>query len=445
MPPMPFDRPPRGAASLLAALVAVVAATCGGEPLIDEGATATASATSGEASTSSGGASTSTGVDESSTDDAGASTGGTTVEATTSSDATTMTSDATTSDTTDATTTDTTTTTTGADDPPPDPCAKQDKPPPDVGARKALNDDPRFIQVYVNNVENLKLPGEQCPGEWTDLIAYMKTVKPSPDLFLVSQVSDAAQLDLLVKRMTDDLPGAFAGVIADADPWTQGSPCGKEKAKQTNAVIYRTGRFTKVGPKHVWQAWANTWSEANDNCVRNNQARTRGVMIKLHDDIADKVVTVASLHWSTSQGGGPDPACAKKNVLEVDEKLHKSGFGGDLVIFGGDFNEPDRKDNNDYRPWYAAANGDKGGALNYRDPIFRACQQADKLHACLDDHWTGVGSFRRIDMLFAKTGAGCRARSDRAHTITFDEADEAAQSSGLNYSDHRAVRAEFYY
>lgn len=329
--------------------------------------------------------------------------------------------------------------------PPPDLCADQDEPPPDPGPRKAINDNPAFIQVYVNNIENLKLAGEQCPGNWTDLVYYMKTIEPSPDLFLVQQISDTAQLDVLVSRMTEDLPGIFHGVIADADPWTQQSPCGPEKAKQTNAIIYREGRFAPVGDKHVWQSWAHK----NGECVRNNQARTRNVMIKLHDKIADRDVTVASIHWSTFQGDGPDPACAEKNVLEADEKLKKAGFGGDLVIFGGDFNEPDRQADGDPRPWYAAANGDDGGELNYRDPIYYKCQSG-KLQTCLDDNWT-IGGERRIDMLFAQDKHGCRARTARAHTITYAEGDAAAEQftgdgdPALNYSEHRGIRAEFYY
>ncbi|MFZ6184680.1 hypothetical protein [Nannocystis pusilla] len=332
------------------------------------------------------------------------------------------------------------------DEPPVDLCAHQDDAPPAVDAPKAINDDPAFIQVYVNNIENLKIQGEQCPGDWTDLIAYMKSIQPSPDLFLVQQISDSAQLDTLVKRMTDEMPGIFEGIIADADPWTQLSPCGKEKEKQTNAIIIRQGRFSVVGEKHVWQSWVNK----DGACVRNNQARTRNVMVKLHDKIADKDVTVASLHWATAQGEGPDPACAKQNVLEADEKLHKKGFGGELVLFGGDFNEPDRKDNGDWRPWYAEANGDVGGALNYRDPIFRACKSGGGVQACLDDNWT-IGGDKRIDMLFGKDGHGCRARTRRAHTITYAEAEAAAKEltgdtdPDLNYSEHRGIRAEFYY
>lgn len=334
---------------------------------------------------------------------------------------------------------------TTGEEPPIDVCAHQDDPPPNVGMRKAINDDPAFIQVYVNNIENLKLAGEECAGDWTDLIWYMKTIKPSPDLFLVQQISDQQQLDHLVQRMTDDLPGIFEGVIADEKPWTQGSPCGPEKARQTNAIIFRKGRFDVVGAKYVWQSWAHK----NGKCVRNSQARTRNVMIKLHDKIADKDVTVASLHWSTFQGDGPDPACAEANIAEADQKLHKKGFKADLVVFGGDFNESDRTAGGNFRGWYKAANGDDGGELNYRDPIFRMCQGGG-LKACLDDNWT-IGSGRRIDAMFAQDGHGCRARTDRAHTITYNEAEAAAEEltgdvdPKLHYSEHRAIRAEIYY
>jgi hypothetical protein len=92
---------------------------------------------------------------------------------------------------------------------PVDLCADQDTPPPSPGARTAVNRDPAFIQVYVNNIENLKVAGEQCRGDWTDLIYYMKTVKPSPDLFLVQQIANQAQLNDLLQRMTNQLPGIF--------------------------------------------------------------------------------------------------------------------------------------------------------------------------------------------------------------------------------------------
>lgn len=330
-------------------------------------------------------------------------------------------------------------------DPPADPCADQDDPPPNVGEPGAVNDEPAFIQVYVNNIENLKLADEECAGDWTDLIFYMKSFKPAPDVFLVQQVSDTAQLKVLVDRMSAELPGDYQGVIADGDPWTQGSPCGPEKARQTNAVIFRTGRFTQVGGKHVWQAWANK----DDTCVRSKQARTRSVMVKLHDEVAGRDVTVASIHWATDQGMGPDPACAEKNIAEVDQIVHMQGYRGDLVVFGGDFNESDRQDDGDFRAWYRKANGDDGGAFNYRDPVYRACS-SDALKKCLDDNWT-IGSGRRIDMLFGQDGEGCRARTRRAHTITYDEADAAAEqfegsdAASLNYSEHRGVRAEFYY
>lgn len=309
-----------------------------------------------------------------------------------------------------------------------------------------INGKPGFLHVYVNNVENLKKPNEQCRGDWTDLIHYMKTVKPSPDLFLVQQVSNQAQLDVLVTRMTNALPGVYAGIIADANPWNQGSPCGAEKAKQTNAIIYRVGRLEPIGDKHVWQSWAFRRGQ----CRRNHQARTRNVMQKFRDKVNDKTVTVASIHWSTAQGDGPDPACAKKNVLEADQKLHRPGFAADLYVFGGDMNEPDRRTNGSFRPWYAVANGDNGGALRYRDPVFRKCKQANgSTQSCLDDNWT-IGSGRRIDFLFAQNRQGCMVPTKRTHTITFNEADAASahiagSDNPLNYSDHRAIRTFIYY
>lgn len=423
-------------------LLLLALAACGTDPAADPTATASTSAAASTSTASTGAAATgdaSSGGDP--TTDVSPTSGGTSA-------ATASTGDVSTASTGDVTSTTTDAASTGEPMmPPPDACADQDEAPPEIDPPGAINDDPKFIQVYVNNIENLKTSGEQCPGDWTDLIYYMKTIRPSPDLFLVQQISDVAQLNTLVDRMNKELAGVFEGVIADADPWTQMSPCGQEKAKQTNAIVFRSGRFDKLGDKHVWQSWANKDGE----CVRNNQARTRNVMIKLHDKIADRDVTVASIHWSTAQGDGPDPACAKKNALEADEKVHMKAFGGDLVIFGGDYNESDRNDMGDFRAWYAALNGDDGAELNYRDPIFRMCKNQGGLQGCLDDNWT-IGSGRRIDAMFARTGDGCRARTSRAHTITYAEADAAAEEvtgmpndAKLNYSEHRAIRAAVFY
>jgi len=431
---------PRRTAGPLLLLLGLTA--CGADTVHDTSAALTTTAEPEPQATTSP-APTTTGAGDESTGDATTTTTTTTTE---SSSSTTSTASTTTTDPGSTSTTDEPATTEPADEPPADPCAAQDEPPPPVGAPSDTNDDPAFIHVYVNNVENLKLADESCAGDWTDLIYYMKTIKPAPDVFLVQQVSDTAQLNLLVDRMTDELPDSYEGIIADGDPWTQGSPCGKEKAKQTNAIIFRKGRFSQVGDKHVWQAWANK----NDACVRNSQARTRIVMARLHDEVADRHVTVASVHWSTFQGSGPDPACAEKNIAEVDTKVHKPGFGGDLVIFGGDFNESDRTEQGDFRKWYRQANGDDDGTLNYRDPVYRACQSEGSLLKCLDDQWT-IASGRRIDMVFSQDRHGCRTRTRRAHTIEYNEADAAAEditgsdNGSLNYSEHRGIRAEFYY
>lgn len=309
-----------------------------------------------------------------------------------------------------------------------------------------INGRPGFLHVYVNNIENLKTATERCRGDWTDLIHYMKTVKPSPDVFLVQQISNQAQLNVLVERMSNALPGKYRGIIADKNPWKQASPCGAEKAKQTNAIIYRVGRLEPIGDKHVWQSWAFR----KGKCRRNTQARTRNVMQKFRDKVNGKTVTVASIHWSTASGSGPDPACAKKNMLETDQKLHRAGYRADLYIFGGDMNEPDRRNDGSFRPWYAVANGDKGGALRWRDPVFRMCKRkSGSTQRCLDDNWT-VGSGRRIDFLFAQNREGCMVPTKRTHTVSFNEADAASRrivgsDNPLNYSDHRAIRSFIYY
>lgn len=329
--------------------------------------------------------------------------------------------------------------------PPPEPNPKCPTSVKNPAAYTGINANPKFLQVYVNNVENLELPTDQCHGDWKDLFYYMK-LHPSPDVFLVQQISGKAQLDELTKYMTDHLPGTFEGIVAEANPKKMGSPCGAPKAYQTNAIIYRSGRLKPVGAKETFQVQ----SFRNGGCLQSLQSRTIAVMQKFHDTVAQKNVSVASMHWGTAQGTGPDPACAEHNVQQMANKIEKAAFGGALMIFGGDANESDRNSQNAYKDWYHMANGDLGGKLGYRDAIFNLCdEKSGPVKACLDDNWTG-GAGGRIDFLWAKRGDGCLPMMTGQHTISYQEGDAAAKQvtgadSPYNYSGHRAIRAQVHY
>jgi hypothetical protein len=306
----------------------------------------------------------------------------------------------------------------------------------DTTEQLSINRDPDFLVVWTNNIENLKEPGENCPGDWQDLIWAMKDEPKSPDLFLVQQLNGAAQARFLAKTMSERLVGIYDFVIAEADPETVWySHCGREKHSQTNAIIYRVGRFDPIaGSKQVWK----TRVQRNDGaCEISNHSRSRSVLMKFRDKIAKKDVSVASIHWPLYSRN-----CADENAAETRRRL--SASGGDMLIFGGDGNVEDRSDDNDFRPWYrqtvAALNGE------YKDPIYAKCAAADRLHACLNDNHTTA---KRIDYLFA-SGPNNVTTSAPRKTLDFAEADASARKftgkdSPLNYSDHRAVFTYFHY
>ncbi|MEK8105906.1 hypothetical protein NKG94_13515 [Micromonospora sp. M12] len=115
-----------------------------------------------------------------------------------------------------------------------------------TGAQAAVNTSANYLVVYNNNIENW-LPSSCSDGyNWDRLITYLKGRPLSPDIFTVQQVSNQTQLDTLTRRLSDELPGTYAGQIAIANPGSMGytSTCGKLKNQQTNAVVYRTDRFT---------------------------------------------------------------------------------------------------------------------------------------------------------------------------------------------------------
>jgi len=307
----------------------------------------------------------------------------------------------------------------------------------------AANNDPGFVQVFNNNVENLPTVNLACPGDWQDLVYYMKRSPTKPDIFTVQQISNQSQLNSYVSRLTAELGEAYAGVIADPSPAKMNSPCGAPKDYQTNAVIYRKARFVdrSLGSR-TWQAQ----SDESGSCANNDQARTQAVKVRLHDKIANKDLTVASVHWPTAASGG-GVGCSESNARENAAEMTEDGYGGSLLIVAGDHNVTDVNSSGGFRPWYTLLNGDAGGALGYRETAYTACGGSK---SCLANNWTAGGD-RRIDFLFARKPNGQPPAVTGFHTITFNEgdaADKAATGSDRadrNYSDHRAVMARIHY
>jgi hypothetical protein len=320
---------------------------------------------------------------------------------------------------------------------------------PAPAALAAPNNNPAFVQVYVNNVENLEKVDDGCPGDWQDLVHYLSLQELRPDIFLVQQISNQGQLDLYTARLSSEFGEAYAGVIAEASPARMNSPCGSQKAHQTNAVIYRTGRFTLISdPDASTKRWQ---SQAHDgtSCVNNDQARTKNVKAMLHDDIADQDITVASIHWPTAAMDGPP--CAESNAREAIAELLEDGYGGSLLIFGGDGNVTDTDASGDFRPWYAGLNGDLGGTHGYRDASYAGCADSgEPINECLAENWT-IGGNRRIDYVFARRGDGTMPQMTYSHTVTFNEGDAAdlevtgTDRRDRSYSDHRAIRVRVHY
>lgn len=315
------------------------------------------------------------------------------------------------------------------------------------------NDDPGFVQVYDDNVENLPVVSAEpdCAGDWQDLLYYLRLQTYKPDLFIVQQISNQAQLDDYVARISSDFGEKYAGVIAVANPIVDARRC-SAKYHQTNAVIYRTARFSNYGlGNRTWQSQLETSSSGA--CTNNYQDRTKDVKVKLHDKIADRDLTVASVHWPTSSPGsyGGGPPCAQANAGEAVDELHEDGYGGDLLIFGGDTNISDVNwdaSGDPYRAWYSWLNADLGGAGGYRDAVYSLCMGTDDVKGCLQARST-FGT-KRIDFMFAKKSSGLPTIDGR-DTIAFNDADQAditltgTDRTDMNYSDHRAIAARIHY
>ncbi|MFI2291361.1 hypothetical protein [Streptomyces niveus] len=326
-------------------------------------------------------------------------------------------------------------------------------------AEAGPNNNPGFLQVYDANVENLPTTDEaspqECAGDWHDLMYYMRTQELKPDIYLVQQISNQAQLDLLLDRMRSHFGEKYAGVLAEPDPAPGGGVCVNYKKHQTNGVIWRTGRLDLVksqSPDNRWQAQNWTGTE----CVNNDQSRTKGIKALLYDRVSGNTVTAASFHWPTVSHGGAE--CARSNIGELSNELTEDGydsdgrFGGtDLYVAGGDTNAHDVKDGG-WSPWYAAANGDlPGSVLGFRDAVYADCQTADVPGDCRKARWTlQTQSNRRVDYVLGRKPGGGMPKMTGVVVPTFEEGNAAdkqltGDDSPLVYSDHRAVGARVHY
>ncbi|GAA0580198.1 hypothetical protein HPO96_20235 [Kribbella sandramycini] len=308
---------------------------------------------------------------------------------------------------------------------------------PAVTAAEAPRRD--YVSVYTNNVENLKKTTDTCPGDWQDLIFAMKRTDPAPDLFLVQQISNRDELTLLINTMEAKLGRDYAGRIANPQPPEQAARCGDDKKQQTTAIVFDTARFN-VLQEDTWKADR----DGTNGCENTGQSRAEAIRLKLDDLLADKTLTVASTHWPTNNSGGHP--CAAENAREASEKV--SGWGGDLMIWGGDANIT-AGNPGDWKSWYRQTNGELGGDAGFRDVMYDHCGKVTAPRGeCLGNNWT-IGGSNRIDYLWAKKPNGLPATT-AVHTVTFEEAGAAdahytGSDHAANYSDHRAVRARVHY
>ncbi|MEU5363953.1 hypothetical protein ABZ354_10755 [Streptomyces sp. NPDC005925] len=283
-------------------------------------------------------------------------------------------------------------------------------------AQADVNTSASTLVVYDNNIENMVPPS--CYGDDYDLmIDYLKARPKSPDVFTVQQISNSTQLAALTKRLSDELPGTYAGRIAIASPGSMGytSTCGKLKNQQTNAVVYRSDRLT-FEDSTTWRSDAPADPEAGTGGCQNleptktSQDRVHNIAVRLHDTIANKDVTVASIHWPTDTWHGPE--CAAENINEANLAVDR--LGGSLKIVAGDTNATTGA-----ADWWATSQG-----YGFRDPISEKCGA----RICSSAYNTTTN--HRIDFLLAKSGSGF------SNVATVTEA-----MVGGEYSGHRAVTA----
>jgi hypothetical protein len=277
------------------------------------------------------------------------------------------------------------------------------------------------LVVYNNNIENIA----GCDGNYDRFISYLKKQSKSPDIFTVQQISNRAQLDKFTKRLSDELPGTYRGVIAVNNPGSMGykTGCSVRKNQQTNAVIYRTGRFA-LEKSTTWRSDAPQNYKAGTGPCRDltptesSQDRVVNVAVRLRDRVTKDRVSVASIHWPTNSRNGKPTwnghKCAAENMQQANAAVDK--LGGTLKIVAGDTNATKGVDG-----WWNKALK----TYMFHDAVWDTTCSKKK---CPDS--TSTLGHTRIDFLLVKSGHGF----SNVKTIT-------SSTVGGKYSGHNAVRA----
>ena len=351
------------------------------------------------------------------------------------------------------------------------------------------NNQSGFLQVYVNNVENLTGPdAPKCADNNPQaLLNYIKATTHIPDIFIAQQINggvvspatkpavDSRGLASTYAEMLSRTFGEEYGwVVSEDAPKTQKVPCkaaASLKRYQTNAIFYRLKRLqpAKKDFKATFQfRELSNCSVAPDRDDPEYQSRTVAVRAIFKDlKSKDRTVAVASLHWPTSEQYLNTEHCRIKNVDELDQQL-RTGIttGANLYVAGGDLNQHDRAGNAPgaaWDSWYRWINYHLSdpttdtrpapGFLPYIDPIYDRCRRAypttnqeNQLRTCLVQHHQTLGDApegnSRYDFLFARLGNGAIPKVSHADTVSWLDVGTPADEP---YSEHRAVRSRIYY
>jgi len=332
--------------------------------------------------------------------------------------------------------------------------------------------NPQTDRIFVlnNNIENRAvkaLAGDSnaCDFDFALLLRKSKSLTYFPDIFTVQQVTNQADLNNLIAVLKESWGVDYAGAIAtpNPDPSTDLYPgenkgCKSQKHFQSNAVLWRSDRFTKLG-QTTWLSDAALTKKGCANLADTypEQARTKNIAVALTDRKAKRSVVAASIHWPLQPREGrryygkfDAHKCAQENMREADEAvegLARKHAGGAKVtkIVAGDTNartdkgDPDEKTASK-RTWWGWAT-----AQGYKDPIARVCGQtkAEDLDSCRagKKHITTFNSAtkkkgkNRIDFILIKDGD-----TTEAGALTIDQP-EGTQP----YSGHMAIRATVKY
>jgi endonuclease/exonuclease/phosphatase family metal-dependent hydrolase len=295
----------------------------------------------------------------------------------------------------------------------------------------------KFYDVNLENMTNgdcLQGTPDDCNRKWANFVNQMAGKSYAPDIINVQQVDPVQRTELgqtlsqltELKNYIEYKTGlSYGAIVALSNPTQQYGNLCRDKWYQTNAIIYRTGRFSVSS-----QSTLTAKNDKSGSCsTAGNNQREVGLVASLYDSASGKTVRLVNYHFPTANAGGD--ACTGINM--TDARNAAAASAGNVYIIAGDANKEEFTSTGAEYSWHSDMR-----TAGYTDEFWNLCGGGQ---SCLNsNHWTFASNTltnkRRLDFTFVK------GQSNITSETVFPFSSTVVQDW---YSDHRGMMLDIAY